>query len=100
MGGNSLERKKYAAYPEYKDSGVDWFEKIPSHWLATKFKYEIDYLESPGILAHDFHEEGVPLLRIQNVKGAFVSNEFKTYLVPVRKPTKAANQQLLIMNNS
>jgi len=23
---------KYQAYPEYKDSGVEWFEDIPKHW--------------------------------------------------------------------
>lgn len=32
---------KYKAYPEYKDSGVEWLGKIPSHWqlkrLGTQF---------------------------------------------------------------
>ena len=23
---------KYKAYPEYKDSGVEWLGEIPSHW--------------------------------------------------------------------
>jgi type I restriction enzyme S subunit len=26
---------KYAAYPEYKDSGVDWLGKIPSTWCCS-----------------------------------------------------------------
>ncbi|WP_119027436.1 restriction endonuclease subunit S [Acinetobacter baumannii] len=30
---------KYQAYVEYKDSGVEWLGKIPSHWLATQVKY-------------------------------------------------------------
>ena len=30
---------KYQAYAEYKDSGVEWLGKIPSHWLATQVKY-------------------------------------------------------------
>lgn len=23
---------KYKAYPEYKDSGIEWIGNIPSHW--------------------------------------------------------------------
>ncbi|RAZ03729.1 restriction endonuclease subunit S [Acinetobacter sp. SM1B] len=30
---------KYQAYAEYKNSGVEWLGKIPSHWLATQVKY-------------------------------------------------------------
>ncbi|QIC72431.1 restriction endonuclease subunit S [Acinetobacter indicus] len=30
---------KYQKYAEYKDSGVEWLGKIPSHWLATQVKY-------------------------------------------------------------
>ncbi|MCG2835569.1 restriction endonuclease subunit S [Photobacterium sp. WH77] len=30
---------KYQAYPEYKDSGVKWLGKIPSHWHVIPIKY-------------------------------------------------------------
>ncbi|WP_316551105.1 restriction endonuclease subunit S [Klebsiella michiganensis] len=30
---------KYKAYPEYKDSGVEWLGEIPAHWLIKKLKY-------------------------------------------------------------
>jgi type I restriction enzyme S subunit len=30
---------KYAAYPEYKDSGVEWLGQIPSDWQITKLKH-------------------------------------------------------------
>ena len=30
---------KYPAYPEYKDSGVEWLGKIPKHWKISKVKY-------------------------------------------------------------
>ncbi|MBT3473748.1 MAG: restriction endonuclease subunit S [Gammaproteobacteria bacterium] len=36
MGG------KYQAYPEYKDSGVEWLGEIPSHWCSTQIKYGYD----------------------------------------------------------
>lgn len=30
---------KYQAYPEYKDSGVEWLGEIPSHWGIIKVKH-------------------------------------------------------------
>ncbi|MFT7388620.1 MAG: type I restriction enzyme S subunit [Candidatus Endobugula sp.] len=30
---------KYAAYPEYKDSGVEWLGEMPSHWSMTKMAW-------------------------------------------------------------
>ena len=27
---------RYKAYPEYKDSGIDWLEKIPTHWQSAQ----------------------------------------------------------------
>ena len=29
---------RYQAYPEYKDSGVEWLGKIPVHWDVKRFK--------------------------------------------------------------
>lgn len=65
-----------------RDSGVEWLGEVPAHWNVSKFNYEIDFQEGPGILSNDFYDEGVPLLRIQNVKGKFVSDNFKTFLSP------------------
>ena len=33
---------RYKPYPEYKDSGVAWFDAIPSHWTVTPLKWQID----------------------------------------------------------
>jgi type I restriction enzyme S subunit len=30
---------KYQAYPEYKDSGVEWLGEVPSHWGVVRLKY-------------------------------------------------------------
>lgn len=30
---------KYKAYPEYKDSGVEWLGKIPNHWTTLAIKH-------------------------------------------------------------
>lgn len=29
----------YPAYPEYKDSGVEWLGEVPAHWGIKKFRY-------------------------------------------------------------
>lgn len=30
---------KYKAYPEYRDSGVEWLGEVPSHWELIRIKY-------------------------------------------------------------
>lgn len=67
-----------------KDSGVEWLGEIPESWGVTKFKYEIYFQEGPGILAKDFEESGVPLLRIRNLKGEGVQLEGCNYLDPAK----------------
>lgn len=39
MVGAALSGKKYKAYPEYKNSGVEWLGKIPEHWYTVPLKH-------------------------------------------------------------
>ncbi|MCO5196108.1 MAG: restriction endonuclease subunit S [Anaerolineae bacterium] len=32
-------------YPAYKESGVEWIEKIPSHWTTTQVKRALEFLD-------------------------------------------------------
>ena len=60
------------AYPEYKSSGIDWLDKIPSHWNTIPLKYTVDnpdtdfidgdWIESPFIT-----DSGVRYLTSGNV---------------------------------
>ena len=34
-----MAASKYQAYPEYKDSGVEWLGDIPEHWEVIKIKH-------------------------------------------------------------
>jgi len=36
---SELKAGKYQAYPEYKDSGVEWLGNIPSHWQVIPVKH-------------------------------------------------------------
>lgn len=46
---------KYQAYPEYKDSGVEWLGDIPEHWVCKKLKWEVSAKSGTD----DKHEEGL-----------------------------------------
>ena len=67
-----------------KPSGVDWLGDVPKNWNVVKFKYFIGYQEGPGIMAVDFKDEGVPLLRIRNVQNGYVEMEGCNYLDPAK----------------
>jgi type I restriction enzyme S subunit len=61
---------KYQAYPEYKDSGVEWLGDVPEHWSARQLKflctcndevlpdsisadYEIEYVDIGSVSANE-----------------------------------------------
>lgn len=53
-----------------KDSGVDWIGEIPKHWEVRKLKYHASKIGSgitPSGGATTYLDEGIPLLRSQNV---------------------------------
>lgn len=37
---------KYHPYPEYKDSGVEWYRSIPADWGVERLKFSVRKLES------------------------------------------------------
>ncbi|WP_317179356.1 restriction endonuclease subunit S [Lelliottia amnigena] len=39
---------KYKAYPEYKDSGVEWLGKVPSHWEILSAKRMFQSVRTPS----------------------------------------------------
>lgn len=48
------------------------FSGCPVEWEIVPFADAINFQEGPGILAKDFREEGVPLLRLRNIERPFV----------------------------
>ncbi len=71
-----------------KDSGVEWLGEVPAHWEITKFSHHIYFQEGPGIMADDFHDEGVPLLRIENIQPGYIRLEGCNYLDPKKVAKK------------
>ena len=37
--GKAVLNEKYSAYPEYKDSGVEWLGDVPEHWEVKRLKH-------------------------------------------------------------
>ena len=63
---------KYQAYPEYRDSGVEWLGEIPSDWHTIKLKYIANLLTSspPNPI-----ESFVGLENISSGDGKYISKE-------------------------
>ena len=65
-----------------KDSGVEWLGEVPEHWEVRPLKSEVFFQEGPGIMAVDFMDEGIPLLRVSCVQGEQATLEGCNYLDP------------------
>ncbi|WP_423822062.1 restriction endonuclease subunit S [Salinisphaera sp. SPP-AMP-43] len=58
------------------------FESCPEDWDLIPFEEAVDFREGPGILAKDFREYGVPLLRLRNIERPYVDVSGSNYLDP------------------
>ena len=73
---------------EMKSTGLFWAPFIPKHWTIQPLKNLIWYQEGPGIMAEDFLDEGVPLLRIRNLSGKQVNLDGCNFLDPKKVKKK------------
>jgi type I restriction enzyme, S subunit len=63
---------RYRAYPEYKDSGIDWLREVPSHWGTSYLGFECSVkarLGWRGLKAEEYVDEGYIFLATPNIKG-------------------------------
>lgn len=70
---------KYKAYPEYKDSGVEWLGKIPKKWKVSKVKYIAPFQVGwTPPTKNDANFIGDNLwVNISDLKGKFISSTAK-----------------------
>ena len=57
----------FPAYPAYKDSGVEWLGEMPDHWKLLPFKHIADFVNGMAFKPEDWSDEGVPIIRIENL---------------------------------
>ncbi|MDP3744858.1 MAG: restriction endonuclease subunit S [Methylotenera sp.] len=62
---------KYKAYPEYKDSVVEWLEKIPEHWGASKLRYMFSFGKGLTITKEDLLDDGLPCVNYGEVHSKY-----------------------------
>jgi type I restriction enzyme, S subunit len=60
------------AYPEYKDSGVEWIGDIPSHWELSTLRYQANMIvpmrDKPKLFTGS-----IPWIRIEDFTGKYIS---------------------------
>lgn len=61
---------KYKAYPEYKDSGVEWLDSIPNNWTPTQVKYGFNVTLGKMLqkTKQSFSDELKSYLKAQNIQ--------------------------------
>nr|WP_159466417.1 hypothetical protein [Scandinavium goeteborgense] len=61
---------KYKAYPEYKNSGIEWLDTVPKHWVCTqvKYGYEITLGKMLQKIKSSPSDELKPYLKAQNIQ--------------------------------
>ena len=54
---------------DMKDSGVDWLGEIPAHWDIVDLSRLANYVNGAAFKPSEWSEEGLPIIRIQNLTG-------------------------------
>ena len=80
---------KYRAYPEYKNSGVEWLEEIPKHWGAKKLKF-ISSVQ-PSNIDKKSKEDEVPV-ELCNYTDVYYNEEIDSSLTFMK--ASATNEQI------
>lgn len=73
---------------DFSSTGIYWAPSVPSHWKISPFRQACWYQEGPGIMAVDFHDTGVPLLRISGVQGRYATLDGCNFLDPEKVAQK------------
>lgn len=68
---------------------------MSSDWLELQFPEAVDFKEGPGIMARDFREEGVPLIRVAGLSGSSSVLNGCNYLDPDKVEAKWSHFKLL-----
>lgn len=70
------------------------FKCLPDNWTLLPLSEAVDFQEGPGILAVDFHENGIPLLRLSSITGIKTTFDGCNFLLPEKVAKKWAHFKL------
>jgi type I restriction enzyme S subunit len=57
-----------------KPSGIPWLGDIPEHWEVRKLKHLTRFVNGLPFKPGDWKDDGIPIIRIQNLNGSDVFN--------------------------
>jgi type I restriction enzyme S subunit len=82
MAGKTALSGRYEAYPEYKDSGIDWIGNMPAHWILLKGGYIGQLFGSESIPEDQVLDEGVlPFIKVSDLElDGFSSKAFSWFV--------------------
>ncbi|WP_412496362.1 restriction endonuclease subunit S [Shewanella chilikensis] len=81
MSEQALNRK-YQAYPEYKDSGVEWLGTIPASWTVAALRHGMSDIKNGSTATQvDQGDETVPISRIETISTGKINTEKVGYVV-------------------
>ena len=86
----------YKPYPEYKDSGAEWFREVPGHWFVKRLKFLVTAYGggTPNTNKPEYWDGDIPWVSPKDMKAELVTEtedyitalgvqESSTQLVPV-----------------
>ncbi|MFJ5366762.1 restriction endonuclease subunit S [Pectobacterium punjabense] len=86
---------KYKAYPEYRDSGVEWLGKIPEHWQLSKLRYMFTFGKGLTITKENLQDEGIPCVNYGEVH-----SKYGFEVDPQEHPLKCVSETYLKNNTT
>lgn len=88
---------KYKAYPEYKDSGIEWLGKIPTHWTTLAIKYVAQLNPSKSCISIEKMKGMCSFIPMEKLKFNFLSLDEIKYVTDVYNGyTYFENEDILI----
>lgn len=62
---------RYKAYPEYRDSSLQWLGRIPTHWTISKLRYKFAFGKGLTITKENLVDDGIPCVNYGEVHSKF-----------------------------
>lgn len=73
-------------HPKLKPSGVEWLGEVPEHWVVCKLsRVTILRCDGPfgsGLKSEHYSDEGVRVIRLQNIRSASFDDTDKAFIEP------------------
>ena len=87
-------------YDSYKDSGVEWIGKVPSHWEVVPLKFTGKFGNGLTYSPKDVVDNGILVLRSSNIQNSSLSFEDNVYVSSVSKELLVNKGDIIICSRN